>query len=234
MRLADGSTLEINTDSTVRYRLTTDLRELTLAKGEARFKVAHDTSRPFVVSAGNTSIRAVGTEFTVRIRETGKVEVVVAEGVVAIRHDKPRSPLLRLLYQPSVPLTGGVAIRAGRMITDQDGQISVVRVSRSKIDAHDAWRTNALIFDGTPLAEIVAEFNRYNRQKLEVADPAIANIPIGGRYTPRDVDAFLARLGTVMKIRVTQVQRGGSAPDDDSRDGSTIRIYGAPTEPPRR
>jgi hypothetical protein len=55
-------------------------------------------------------------------------------------------------------------------------------MTRAKIEAHDAWRSNMPVFDETPLSEIVEEFNRFNRRKLEIADPSIGNVPIGGRY----------------------------------------------------
>ena len=66
--LSDGSTLELNTNTEIRYRLSETVRELELTSGEAHFRVAHDFRRPFIVCARDTVVRAVGTEFTVRIR----------------------------------------------------------------------------------------------------------------------------------------------------------------------
>lgn len=217
--LSDGSTLELNTATEVRYRLSAKVRELDLAAGEARFRVAHDVARPFVVSAGDTVIRAVGTEFTVRIRETGKVDVVVAEGVVAVVH-RARGGLMReLLYGPrAVPLEGGTLVEEHAMVTDDGGRFSVVEMTRRDIEVHDAWRNNMLVFEEMSLREVVAEFNRYNRRKLEIADETIGSVPIGGRYKTGDVDGFVSRLGTVMKIRVVEI-RGGDG------SGAVLRLY---------
>lgn len=217
--LADGSTLELNTNTEVRYRLSDKVRLLELTTGEARFRVAHEIGRPFVVLANDTIVRAVGTEFTVRIRANGRVEVVVAEGVVAVSHHERQGVLGELLHGRVVPLEGGAAVPEKRIAMDDGGRLAVVEMSRTKIEAHDAWRNNLLIFEDVPLRDIAEEFNRYDRRKLEIADPAIANVLLGGRYRPRDVEGFLQNLGAVMKIRVVEVR-------SDSGDGVVLRIYG--------
>ncbi|HEY0799567.1 MAG TPA: FecR domain-containing protein, partial [Steroidobacteraceae bacterium] len=64
--LADSSAIDLNTDSEVRVKLTRDMRNVELIRGEASFEVAHDAARPFIVAAGATAVRAVGTKFDVR------------------------------------------------------------------------------------------------------------------------------------------------------------------------
>ena len=217
--LSDGSTLELNTASEIRYRLSEKVRELDLAAGEARFRVAHDVARPFVVSAGDTVIRAVGTEFTVRIRDDGRVEVVVAGGVVAVSHRVRDGVVREFLYgRRAPPLVGGTAVEAHHRVTDDRGHFALTEMTRPEIDAHDAWRNNMLVFDEMPLRDIIAEFNRYNRRKLEIADAALGNVRLGGMYRPRDVEVFLRNLGTVIAIRAAEKVEGGS---------DVLRIYDA-------
>jgi transmembrane sensor len=218
--LSDGSTLELNTNTEIRYRLSEQVRLLDLTAGEARFRVAHDTRRPFVVLARDTVIRAVGTEFTVRIRENGKVDVMVADGVVAVSHRRRKSAVSELLHGPIVSLEGGTAVPEKKMVTDDGGRFAFVEMSRARMEAHDAWRNNMLVFDGTPLAEVAAEFNRYNRRKLLIADPSIEGVLIGGRYRPRDVEGFLLKLSEVMKVRVVE------KPAANALDGS-LEIHAA-------
>src|SRR5262245_33947215 len=136
--LSDGSTLELNTATEVRYRLSEHVRLLDLTTGEARFRVAHDPARPFVVFAADTVIRAVGTEFTVRIHDDRKVDVVVADGVVAVSHRVRESAVRELLYGIKVPLAGGMAIPEKRILTDDGGRFSVAATTRAKIEARDA------------------------------------------------------------------------------------------------
>jgi transmembrane sensor len=222
--LSDGSMLELNTSSEVRYRLSETLRELEVAEGEAHFRVAHDAERPFVVVARDTVIRSVGTEFTVRIRDDGKVEVVVAGGVVAESRRARQSALNRLLHGRVVPLEGGTAVPEKRIATDDGKRLAVVEMSRAGVEAHDAWRSDMLIFEGTPLREIVKEFNRYDRRKLEIADPAIRDVLLGGKYRPREVEGFLQNLGAVMKIRVVEGR-------SESGEGVVLRIYSDTAKP---
>ncbi len=200
--LSDGSTLELNTATEVRYRLTESVRELKLIAGEARFRVSHDATWPLVVVAGDTVVRAVGTEFTVRLYESGKVDVVVEDGVVAVSHLAHASAIGEVLRPLAVPVEGGTAIPAGTKATDDGGRLAVVEMSRSRIEAHEAWRDNMLVFDETPLREIVDEFNRYNHRKLEIVDVAVGDMPMGGRYRPRDVEGFLEQLSKMLEIRV--------------------------------
>lgn len=216
--LSDGSTLELNTDTKVRYRLSETVRELELTSGEARFRIAHDARRPFVVFARDTVIRAVGTEFTVRIRGKGRVEVVVAEGVVAVSHHTHASAMSELLHGHVVPLEGGSAVAEKRVVMDDGGRFSLAEMTRTQIEAHDAWRHGMLVFEETPLREVVDEFNRYDRRKLAFADPAIGEVLLGGRYRPRDVEEFLHNLGTVVKIRVVEERSADG-------DGVVLRIY---------
>ena len=81
--LEDQSAIELNTDSEVRVSLSRKMRSVELVRGEASFEVAHDTSRPFIVSAGNTAVRAIGTKFDVRWLDNA-VEVIVDEGKVVL------------------------------------------------------------------------------------------------------------------------------------------------------
>jgi transmembrane sensor len=89
--LADGSVVELNTNTIVETNLGRRLREIYLHKGEAHFKVAHDSSRPFLVHAGDAVVRAVGTQFEVRVRSDQHVDVVVNEGRVEVQADTPRA-----------------------------------------------------------------------------------------------------------------------------------------------
>ncbi len=82
--LDDGSVIDLNTDSDVRVRIGSHKREVRLERGEGRFQVAHDATRPFTVSAANADVRAVGTAFSVRLHDSKQVDVLVSEGTVAI------------------------------------------------------------------------------------------------------------------------------------------------------
>src|SRR6266478_8828910 len=83
--LADGSTVTLNTNTILETDLRRRTREIYLRKGEAHFTVAHDRARPFLVHAGDSVVRAVGTEFDVRVRDANQIEVIVNEGQVEVQ-----------------------------------------------------------------------------------------------------------------------------------------------------
>ena len=204
--LADGSVVHLNTNSSLRARLSPNQREVVLERGEALFKVAHDESRPFDVQAGGTTVRAVGTEFSVRLREPNEktsgqkdVEVLVKEGRVAI--DPPKQKLERAASLP----TSVSMLSAGETVTISATRVSVQKVAETDVDKKLLWTEGRLWFERQRLADVVAEFNRYNRRQMVIADPAIADIRIGGGFEATDPESFVAALERTFGIRAFPV-----------------------------
>jgi len=191
--LQDGSLVVLNTNSRVEVSQSASARRVQLAEGEAWFKVAKDESRPFVVSAGDVRVRAVGTAFSVRRRDGG-ADVQVTDGVVDVwsaeRSDKH------------------VRVPAGTrtFVSDQVGGQGLVRDVAS-IERQLSWREGVLRFDGNTLREAADEFNRYNLTKIEV-DPAIADEKIAGRFHTDEPDTF---------ARVVSVTFGANVEKRDGR-----------------
>jgi len=178
--LPDGSRLTLNTDSRLRVDMAGDDRRVRLRQGEAFFEVAKDPARPFVVEAGDKRIIAVGTAFSVR-RDGDDVQVVVTEGRVRIETAGGRDEVLQAPL-----LEAGMAART-------QGDAVLVR-ARSPVElAQDlSWRTGQLVFRDTPMAEAIAEFNRYNTRKLVVEDPAVGALRVGGIFRATELDAFVS------------------------------------------
>ncbi len=179
--LADGSRVDLNTNSRLDVAYTKAVRRLDLERGEAFFKVAKNPARPFVVHAGAWRVTAVGTAFTVKLRG-GDIDVVVTEGRVRI----------------DPPATGGASARpifasAGQAAT-ATGAAPIVRpLSAAAIDMALSWRDGLLIFEGRPLGEVAAEFNRYNQVQL-VVDPSATGVIVDGSFRATNVEGFLRLL----------------------------------------
>lgn len=224
--LDDGSVVHLNTNSGMRVRLTSDHREVRLDRGEALFKVAHEASRPFDVEAAGTTVRAVGTEFSVRLREPGEkafgrkdVEVLVKEGRVAI--DPPKRELERAAALPASVST----LSAGETVTISANRVHVEKVADTDMDRKLSWTEGRLWFERQRLADVVAEFNRYNRRQMVIADPAIADIRIGGGFEATDPESFVAALERTFGIRAfPSPSSGGGDPD-------VIRLVGTRDTP---
>ena len=186
--LNDGSRVDLNTDSVMRVRMSAGHRDIVLKRGEALFHVAHDASRPFLVKAETTVVRAVGTAFSVRIREDNRVEVVVTEGRVAVG-----TPSVETTDQPTLP-TSAAAVSVGEVAAITHGRVSVKRMRPDEIARKLAWTMGKVSFQGETLTEAAGELNRYNLRHLVVADPSIRQISMGGVFTATDPDSFVEAL----------------------------------------
>ncbi len=192
--LPDGSTLLLNTDSAVVVRFNAAERRVKLLRGEANFKVAKNPARPFIVSTGAIDVRAVGTAFDVRQRP-GAVEVVVTEGKVRVDDrvaGKSRLPASSASDGYESVLVAGQ--RAYIAVGSNQELAKVVPVAPAEISQALAWQSHRLEFVATPLADIVAEFNRYNRRKLVIADPRLASRRFGGTFPAGDYEEFVRLL----------------------------------------
>jgi transmembrane sensor len=186
--LPDGSTASLNTNSEIRVHFTHHHREIVLTRGEALFSVARDELRPFEVDAGANAVRALGTSFAVRLRTAGKVEVLVLQGEVAVDDRRPAGAR-------SVLSSGDDAM------IDTDGGPQIERVDAPGIAHKLAWIHGQIWFQHCALSEAIAEFNRYNSRQFVLADPALAELHIGGSFATTDPAAFMAALEHVFGIR---------------------------------
>lgn len=178
--LPDGSVVVLNTNSELRVRLVVAERDITLIRGEATFEVAPDKSRPFIVVAGTTAARAVGTVFNVQETD-GSVEVLVTKGVVAVG---PPQGILKDRFALAI-------VDAGQMAIAASSQVKVESLDQEEIARRLAWHDGMLLFNGQTLAVVAAEFNRYNERKLVIADPAVGRLRIGGYFRATDLESFV-------------------------------------------
>jgi transmembrane sensor len=188
VRLADGSQVELNTNTILSVRIGEHKREISLDRGEAYFKVLHDARRPFVVMAGDRRITDLGTAFSVR-RDMGRLEVAVMEG--RVRFDASGDGELK----PATLSEGDVAVATRN-------SLSVTKKSSQKLVSELSWRRGLLVFEHATLADAAAEFNRYNREKLVIAGPAAARRTIGATFRINDIRAFARVAQEVFGLRV--------------------------------
>lgn len=184
VELPDGSVIQLNTDSAVDVRFEATERRVRLTRGEAHFTVAKNRTRPFIVSAAGVDVRVVGTVFNVRLR-TESVDVLVTEGQVRVGSDSaPVSDALTAGQKVSIALGAPVSAPV----------VAPVAVAAPEIKQVLAWQEHRLDFDATPLVEIVAEINRYNRHKLAIADARLNDQRFGGSFPAGDYETFVRML----------------------------------------
>ncbi|MBO9378356.1 DUF4880 domain-containing protein [Sphingomonas histidinilytica] len=188
--LDDGSKVAINTDSAIEVRISRSARRLTLVRGEAWFDVAHDPARPFTVEAADTLVTATGTSFSVR-RGDRFERVVLSEGGVTVAIDDIGA-VHRL--QPGTALTVRAGIAGPVMPVDLASEMS--------------WRSGRLNFKDMPLAQAIAEVNRYTRQPLRLAGSRFAAVPVNGTFETGDTDTFVAAVTALFPLAAQPTRDG--------------------------
>ncbi|MDZ4371439.1 MAG: FecR domain-containing protein [Phenylobacterium sp.] len=200
--LADGSVAAVNTASRLEFKVVDGRREANLQRGEAWFQVAKDPRHPFVVEAGRVRVQAVGTAFSVRRGPAG-AEVMVNEGVVEAWAAGAEGHRIRI----------GAGQRA--FVTD-DAAITKVAASPSSIDRALAWREGKIDLANDRLGAAVAEFNRYNRAQIVLADASLAEERFDGVFRIDDPAGFAEAIALSLGLSV------------DHGDPKTIRIEQSP------
>jgi transmembrane sensor len=187
--LSDGSIVTLNTNSKVSVRFTRNLRKVDLVQGEALFNVAKNKERPFIVFAGDTQVRAVGTSFTVRHLQGRPIQILVQEGVVEVtrRNTANATPVrVRADTQTVVPHSASISIRA---------------VTYSQVVRNLAWQYGQIAFDNEALEDAADEFARYSNTRI-VVEPAIAKRTITGLFASNDPVGFAKAAAAVLNLRV--------------------------------
>jgi transmembrane sensor len=272
VRLDDGSTVDLNSKSKIRVRFSEHERSILLLEGQALFRVAKNTSRPFIVTTTETHVRAVGTKFDVYQRNGGTV-VTVLEGRVAVlsaatpshASDFPaqsassagvgasdqsgsqmtvppgnaiqgeaqdagrRSPTPDTAKRPgrkassplasdlssnpaSEPLPAALAPHPGEILLAAGEQVMVSANAASQPQPADliaatAWTQQKIVFHGTPLADVVEEFNRYNSRKIVITDADLMSMKISGVFSSTDADSLLKFLRALPDISIDETGR---------------------------
>lgn len=193
--LADGSRIFLNRHTDLSIRLESDGRRVAMTDGEAAFDVAHDADRPFVITAGDHSVRVLGTAFNV-LSHDDRFSVGVERGVVAVR---PRS-------RASVRLVAGQKL----------AQIGAGPPILSRIDPAGtaSWRDGVLVYRGSSISDVAFDLSRYLDKRVTVS-PAARNLRFTGALKVSDEVTMLRQLQDFAPVRVS---RSGTSIDLAPRD----------------
>lgn len=214
IRLADGSVVLLNTNSQIHVEYTEHHRNIHLIQGEAHFEVAKNKALPFRVYAGKGRVQAVGTAFTVYLREQD-VDVLVTEGKVdlaalsvtpvtasalsdtsSVNAGDNNSPEFYL----ALPVEQLGRLEAGEgatMLVSQRSEsgskqrdLKVKPMDAGKRARRDTWRKGLVLFTGDSLEDVIAEVGRYSPVVIEILDPELKKIRVGGQFRVGDIDSM--------------------------------------------
>jgi transmembrane sensor len=212
--LSDGSLVQLEPQTRLRVRFADERRHITLEQGRALFRVAKDSRRPFQVQADRALVRAVGTAFGVERKPLGIV-VTVAEGKVAITTaNDGGAAVSQTVSTSSTLLVADQQVTVAFAVSEKRKGTSTVRGETlhrpvKQVDAARAlaWAQGRLVFDSTPLADVIEEFNRYNHVELRVSDAELARRPVSGVFQASDPETLVAFVQAGAQVQVTR--RGG-------------------------
>ena len=181
--LADGTRMRLAPGSQVRVAADFGIaRRDVYLDGEGYFEVVHDASRPFTVYVGNTSVRDIGTAFSVRsYAADSAVQVVVREGEVAV--------------------AGVGRLRAGDMgRVSSTGETTVQRAV--DVDNKLSWTSGRLVYDDAPLGTVLDDLHRWYGAEVELSDTSFAHLPFTGTLANVAPNEAVAQVAATMGLLV--------------------------------
>lgn len=185
--LPDGSHIDLNTDTDISITFYETRRIVELHRGEALFSISRDTTRPFLVEAGNAHVRVTGTQFDVR-RDEDRIMVAVQEGAVEFSAGSWWRRKQALLTAGQVSIA-----------SPQDGLIPPYL---GHIETITAWQRGRLVFRDVPLFDVAAELSRYLTQPLYIADARLEQLRISGTLSIETPEAALDILPEIAPVDV--------------------------------
>ena len=196
--LADGSIVSLGGDTRIEVALSDQIRSIELSRGEALFKVAKDSARPFKVRAGDATIIAVGTEFNVE-RDSDRAVVSVTEGRVEV---KPVAGLLPVsLLQGFKPKLRSVRVNAGQQTTA--GSAGIEEPTKME-DPATGWQIGHLAFHLQPLRYVLEDVNRYANKPIVLETESMGALVITGTVERENIGGWVKSLEHAFDLQATE------------------------------
>lgn len=178
LKLADGTTIRLKDGAWAEPKFTAFERRVVLHGGRARFEVAHDPSRPFIVIAGRSETKALGTVFEIDARSS--------------------VPTIRLLR-------GGVEVRLGgtaKAIRLAPGETAEVPEAGPRFlpGMISPVSTTMLSADGLPLGAILEAASKTGGKPIRLADPTLASLSVTGRFDVADSASLARKLAAALDL----------------------------------
>jgi transmembrane sensor len=192
----------LDSASEVRVRYSKQTRDLWLERGQARFDVARDPDRPFMVTAGNQKVLATGTVFNVD-KQGQQVLVTLIEGHVIVIDQRAESPSWLASSEGSahrIELRPGQQLAASASDLPKIANVDLARVT--------AWQAGRLVCDDDTLASVVDRLSRYTRRPILIEDERAAQLRISGVFNTADIDGFIQTISGYLPVHVESGENG--------------------------
>ncbi len=194
-KLDDESVVELNAGARVSVHYSGKERLIRLHAGEAHFIVMKDSSRPFIVEAGETRIKALGTAFNVNFNAES-VEVLVTEGSVWL---DSQALVDQEAGEESFVLSAGQRSVVSHEVSEEETVIE--DVTAREVEEHTYWQSPNIEFIDQPLSHVVEQMNRYNEVQIVIADSEIATRSVTLSVRPKNIGGFLAMVEAAFDVK---------------------------------
>ncbi|MCU4675982.1 FecR domain-containing protein [Catenovulum sp. 2E275] len=211
IKLPDGSLLTLNTDSRVTAQFDLNYRNIELEHGELHIKVAHNSEKPLNILVDDKMIQAVGTAFNVQYLAKDDIQLIVSEGKVMLAQNKLLNDKVNFAKLDK-PLNQTLLVQAGQKLAIDDAHSinslkALVEDISANLEVNLSWLSGSLTFSGEPMAEAIAQVNRYLKHPIQLADE-VKSIRVIGRFEQGKLDSFLNDLQRNFEVRLSQNSAG--------------------------
>lgn len=193
-RLEDGSSILLDTDTLVLVGYTAERRTIELKRGRARFTVASQTARPFLVHGRGIEVTAGVGQFDMTIRKGARVHALEGEVNVTLTRTDPRQ------------LTKALTLHAGQLLTLKAGQIPDFSVNSAK-RSEQQWVSGVKSYDYVPISDVIAEANSYSETKIVLAQPTLAGREIFADIEIRNIERVAQALSGFLNLKIERTQK---------------------------
>lgn len=218
--LIDNSSILLNTNSQVRVDYSDSVRKITLIKGEAHFNVAPNKKIPFQVYAGDGLVQAVGTAFTVYLQDDESVKVTVTEGTVKVLGETSLDNTQEVANPIDLPtlhagqvgtlerVPTATETKAGQSLKKTSYRQTLESIDSHELDRQLAWHKGLVMFAGETLQQVVHEISRYSGLNIQITDPALSQLKIGGQFRIGETEAMFNVLESNFNIQISHLPGG--------------------------
>ncbi|WP_375195591.1 FecR family protein [Sphingobium sp.] len=196
VRLADGSVLILDTATRINVDLSAEQRVVNLERGRARFRIAHDAARPFIVRFGQNEITSPGTIFDVSYGNRAAVHLLEGHADVRVRSWRSSARAEQLFR-----------LRPGEQLAFLDGQALSHSVMSAR-PADEQWVSGVKNVDDVPISEVITEANGYSTTQIVLADPELGSREIFGSVHIRDIEAVANAIAAFLEAKVDRSHPG--------------------------
>lgn len=212
--LPDGSIVNLNSGSLLKYRSDFVNERKVYIEGEAFFDVQKDTRHPFLVQTSNITIRVLGTVFNVKsYPEEKTIETTLVSGSVQILaksgNSRDEYKTLTVLKPNQKAIFYKNSMETEKESTDQKTEINkkareTIQVQKEiKTELYTAWKDNNLVFDNEQFGKLVPKLERWFNIEIENNFPELNDSRLTGKFDTETVEQALEALRIITPFNYT-------------------------------